>query len=201
MPLLYVPLVCIKCAGRQASQGLGKNVKVESVSKYARVEYERRFLLSQSPCATDALRVRHITDLYIDSTALRLREQTESGRPTVFKFTQKIKSRAQGAQQGLITTIYVAAEEFSGLARLPGKRLSKTRYSVPPFGIDVFEGTLEGLCLAEAEFDSAAAADRLTIPHFARAEVTTDDRFTGGELVQASRGEIQAWLAEYGVKL
>jgi CYTH domain-containing protein len=32
--------------------------------------------------------------------------------------------------------------------------LNKVRYSVPPLGIDVFEGTLEGLRLAEAEFNS-----------------------------------------------
>jgi hypothetical protein len=52
------------------------------------------------------------------------------------------------------------------------------------------------LCLAEAEFDSAAAADALTIPSFLQAEVTTNDRFTGGQLVRASRQEIQIWLAE-----
>lgn len=97
--------------------------------------------------------------------------------------------------------MYLTAQEFCVLAKLPAKKISKTRYSVPPFGIDVFEGALEGLCLAEAEFDSAAAADALTIPSFIHAEVTTNDRFTGGRLVRASRREVQTWLWEFGVRL
>jgi CYTH domain-containing protein len=71
---------------------------------------------------------------------------------------------------------------------------------VPPFGIDIFKGALEGLSLAEAEFDSAAAAGALTIPSFLLAEVTADDRFTGGALVRASRSEVQTWLLEYGIR-
>lgn len=64
-----------------------------------------------------------------------------------------------------------------------------------------FRRALEGLCIAEAEFDSAADADALTIPSFILAEVTTDDRFTGGEIVRSSRHEIQGWLSEYGIRL
>ena len=72
---------------------------------------------------------------------------------------------------------------------------------MPPFGIDVFEGELEGLLLAEAEFDSAAEADALTPPSFILQEVSADTRFTGGQLVRASRRDIQTWLLEYGVRL
>ena len=86
-------------------------------------------------------------------------------------------------------------------AQLSAKRLSKTRYSVPPFGIDVFEGELEGLLVAEAEFDSAADADALTLPPFIFKEVSDDTRFTGGQLVRASRRDIQTWLLEYGIRL
>lgn len=40
---------------------------------------------------------------------------------------------------------------------LPGDETARenARYSVPPFGIDVFKGVLRGLFLAEAEFNSA----------------------------------------------
>ena len=100
----------------------------------------------------------------------------------MFKLTQKVPARASGAQQGLITTIYLTGDEFRVFAQLSAKRLSKTRYSVPPFGIDVFEGKLEGLLLAEAEFDSAAEADALTLPSFILGEVSADNRFTGGQL-------------------
>jgi CYTH domain-containing protein len=140
-------------------------------------------------------------DRYIDGTALRLRKQSEDGGPIVFKLTQKIPRRSSGAQQGFITTMYLTEDEYFVLAQLSAKTLDKTRHSVPPFGIDVFEGTLKGLILAEAEFDSAATADALTIPGFISQEVSDDKRFTGGHLARASRQEIRIWLYEYGIGL
>jgi CYTH domain-containing protein len=97
--------------------------------------------------------------------------------------------------------MYLKQDEFWVLAQLSAKRLSKVRYRVTSFGIDVFEGTLEGLVLAEAEFDSAAAADALALPSFIFREVSADNRFTGGQLVRASRQNIQTWLLEYGIRL
>jgi len=168
--------------------------------KYARIERERRFLLDRFPSA-DVVRIRHITDRYIDGTYLRLREQADDDGPPMFKLTQKIPARANGAQQGLITSIYLTEDEFRLLAQLPGRMFSKVRYSVPPFGIDVFEGTLQGLRLAEAEFNSAAEADALVVPEFMLHEVTDDERFTGGQLACASRTNVEKWLAEYGMTL
>ena len=170
-------------------------------NKYARIEYERRFLLDRFPSNTNVVRIRRITDHYIEGTGLRLREENENGRLTIFKLTQKRPARARGEQQGLITSIYLTQDEFRVLDQLPARKLSKTRHSVPPFGVDVFEGTLQGLVLAEAEFDSAAAADALSVPSFIVREVTTDNRFTGGRLVHASRQDIQTWLLEYGIAL
>jgi CYTH domain-containing protein len=167
--------------------------------KYARVERERRFLLDRFPRG-DVVRIRHITDRYIDSSRLRLREQIDDGG-AIFKLTQKVPARAAGAQQGLITTICLSEGEFRLRAQLPGKVLSKVRYSVPPFGVDVFEGALQGLRLAEAEFNSAADADALVVPDYALHEVTDDERFTGGQLVCASRATVENWLAEYGMTL
>jgi len=168
--------------------------------RYARVERERRFLLDRFPRA-DVVRIRHITDRYIDGARLRLREQIDDGGPAIFKLTQKVPARAAGAQQGLITSIYLSEAEFRLLAQLPGKMLGKVRYSVPPFGVDVYQDALEGLRLAEAEFNSAADADALVIPDYALHEVTDDERFTGGQLVCASRATVENWLAEYGMTL
>lgn len=169
--------------------------------KYARREYERRFLLDQFPSSVHVERIRRITDRYIDHTALRLRKQIDGIEPAIFKLTQKVPVRGAGSQQGFITSMHLTENEFCVLAQLPARELSKTRYSVPPFGIDVFEGTLEGLLLAEAEFDTGAAADALTLPSFILREVTGDDRFTGGHLVRSSREDIGRSLLEYGIRL
>ena len=178
-----------------------KNVKVQPQHRYARIERERRFPVDGFPTNQKVVRVRRIVDRYIRGTALRLRLQTDQTGPAVFKLTQKIPERASGAQQGFITNMYLTEGEYGVLVRLPAKSLAKIRHSVPPFGIDVFEGQLKGLAIAEAEFDSADAAGALTIPSFLADEVSDDERFTGGRLVEASRQELRKWLAEYGVAL
>jgi CYTH domain-containing protein len=147
------------------------------------------------------VRNRRITDNYIEGTTLRLRKQSYSDGLTTFKLTQKLPVRGNGAQQGFITSVYLTEDEFHVLAQLPARNLTKTRFSVLPFGIDVFDGLLQGLILAEAEFDSTASAESLTIPSFAAREVSTDDRFTGGQLVRASRQDVQIWLLDYGIAL
>ena len=168
--------------------------------KYARTEWERRFLLDGFPEGVNVTRIRRITDRYITGTNLRLREQVESQERRVFKFTQKLPEANGGAKQGLITSMYLPENEFSVLATLPARMLTKTRHSVPPFGIDVFEGALSGLVLAEAEFGSELEASRLTLPAFIVHEVTNDHRFSGGSLVSASRPELLSWMAEYGIQ-
>jgi len=97
--------------------------------------------------------------------------------------------------------MYLTEDEFQLLANLPAKILRKTRYSVPPFGIDVFEDALTGLVLAEAEFNSAEDASALSLPSFIVREVTEDLRFTGGELVRVSRQELEKLLAEFQIKM
>jgi CYTH domain-containing protein len=167
--------------------------------KYTRAEWERRFLLARFPAEADVIRIRRITDYYIENTRLRLREQSEAENQTIFKLTQKLEEETGTARQDLVTTIYVTLEEFLVLTKLPAKILKKTRYSVPPFGIDVFEGELSGLVLAEAEFNSAAQATALVLPPFVVQEVTHDHRFTGGSLVRASRQDLQQLLAEHKI--
>ena len=169
--------------------------------RYARIERERRFLLAQFPSNATVVRNRRIRDNYIEGTNLRLREQRYDDGLTTFKLTQKLPARGNGGQQGFITSMYLTQDEFQVLVQLPARKLTKIRFSVPPFGIDVFDGNLEGLILAEAEFDSSAAAEALTVPPFVAGEVSSDDRFTGGQLVRASRQDIQSWLLEYGVAL
>lgn len=180
---------------------LGKNVKVQPQHKYARIERERRFLLNHFPGNENVVRVRRLLDRYIDGTTLRLRKQSEDNGPVVFKLTQKIPARSGGAQQGLITSMYLTEGEYGVLEKLPAKTLSKTRYSIPPFGVDVFEGALRGLLLAEAEFASAAEASALAIPSFIAQDVSNDDRFTGGQLVHATQQDVRTWLSEYGIGL
>jgi CYTH domain-containing protein len=174
---------------------------MEFREKYAKIEWERRFLLARFPVPENVTRVRKIIDRYIIGTTLRLREEIERGGETRFKLTQKLPRAASGGQQGFISTMYLSEAEFEVFATLPSRLLTKARHSIHPFGVDVFEGELQGLVLAEAESDSAKEAAALILPTFLQHEVTDDTRFTGGRLVNASRHEVEKWVSRYGVSL
>jgi CYTH domain-containing protein len=165
--------------------------------KYARMERERRFLLPARPDPGAVTATRRVTDRYLAGTRLRLREMVhlETGE-AVYKLTQKV---TEGPGRELTTTCYLSPDEYRVLAALPGAVLVKTRYSVPPLGIDVFDAPLAPLVLAEAEFDSDAEAAAFRPPAAAVAEVTADPRFAGGRLAATTPAELHGWLAEYGL--
>jgi CYTH domain-containing protein len=167
--------------------------------KYALVERERRFLLAGMPAGERPAAARQITDHYLIGTSLRLRWVRQTGGDQ-YKLTQKIPAAQPGPVQGLITNIYLSKAEHDQLvAALPGKRLVKTRYSVPPLGIDVFGPPLHGLVTGEAEFGTDAEMHSFQPPGYVHAEITGDRRFTGGRLATTQREDLISWLAEYGI--
>jgi CYTH domain-containing protein len=168
--------------------------------KYARVERERRFLLAGPPAPSSVTVSRSITDRYLAGTRLRLRRADFPDGRREMKLTQKVPMDRPGATQGLITNTYLSTAEYDVLASLPARVLSKARLSVPPLGVDVFDAHLRGLVLAEAEFTTDEEARSFVPPAECVAEVTDDERFTGGRLVRTSRHELFGWLAEYGLR-
>lgn len=156
--------------------------------KYARVERERRFLVPVLPGETPWA-VRSIKDLYVAGTRLRLRhsEGIVDGQPELLcKLTQKVPDPepADGVQ-GTITTMYLDEDEYERFAVLPGRRLTKTRFSFPPMGCDVFEGSIAGLMIAEVEFPDDESMASFASPPWCGREITHDERYQGGRLAEA----------------
>lgn len=153
--------------------------------KYAWVERERRWLCGEVPL-DQVLEAEAITDLYVSGTRLRLREAVPlGGGPAMRRLTRK---GDVGPDTRLLTSIYLTDFEFKLLAGLPGQVIRKTRHRLRPqdgvtISVDRFEGPLEGLILAEAEFEGAAAMAAFPDPAFAIREVTQDTRYSGGWLV------------------
>jgi CYTH domain-containing protein len=169
--------------------------------KYALLERERRFLLARRPDEPIA-RTTVITDNYLVGTRLRLRravETADGSATTIYKLTQKVP--ALDGSPGLITTLYLTQNEYDVLAVIPMRQLTKTRLSMPPFGVDIFNAPLDGLVMAETEFTCADASRAFPIPAFAVAEVTADVRFTGGRLVTTTREELVQVLEDFGIRL
>jgi len=154
-------------------------------SKYAWVERERRWLCRTVPTAR-VVRVETFRDLYVTGTQLRLRQAlpADGGAPML-----RLGRKADvDPAVRLLTSIYLSQEEYRLLSALPGKVLEKTRHYLGKIdgadvSVDVFEGPLAGLVMAEAEFPDAGSMARWPMPDFAVREVTEDVRYTGGRLV------------------
>jgi len=155
--------------------------------KYAWVERERRWLCREIPMDR-VIGADSIVDLYVTGTRLRLREATPlDGGPPMRRLSRKADV---DAATRLLTSIYLAPAEFALLAGLPGNVIRKTRHRLSPQGgvtmsVDRFEGPLEGLILAEAEFETDEAMAAFAAPDFCVREVTDDPRYTGGALISA----------------
>ena len=161
-------------------------------SKYAWVEHERRWLCRSVP-RDRVVSAEVYDDLYVTGTQLRLREaKPTKGGPTMLRLGRKADV---SPSVRLLTSSYLSLEEFRLLSALPGERLRKTRHSLGRIDgadvfVDVFEGALSGLIMAEAEFESVDAMVSYPMPDFAYQEVTEDVRYTGGRLVTDGLPEV-----------
>ena len=173
-----------------------------SETKYTRVEYERRFLVSpDSDWKSDVEPYsKTFEDKYLTGARLRLRILTDSdtGRRLI-KLNKKFESDSPHFQT--VSRILLSPGEYELLERLEGDRLKKVRYYHNylgrVFSVDVFEGELEGLVLCEIEADSLEELMSATPPAYAKHEVTEDLFFTGGTLCRTTRTEMQHKLSTF----
>lgn len=166
--------------------------------KYSHVERERRFLVDAERCPdlsrTSAIRIE---DRYLIGTRFRLRRMIDldSGR-VVVKLSKKYD--ADDVRARPMVTAYLTEAEHATFAALPALRIDKVRHDVAvgtqPFGIDVFEGALAGLVLAEIECADPDALDDVVMPHWATSEVTDEPAFQGGNLASLSGEQLRAFL-------
>ena len=152
--------------------------------KYAHWVAERRFLVESRNMPTlKAADARLIEDLYIDGGRLRLRKTIMPGdAEPEFKLAKKYAP--DNPLIGPMTNLYLNAEEYAVLNALPGARLRKRRHKVGAFVVDVFEGGLQGLVLAECEASNRMAAMAFDVPAWCVREVTNDLEYTGWRLAQ-----------------
>ena len=152
--------------------------------KYAHWVAERRFLVDgRNMPDLSASDPRVIEDLYIDGGRLRLRRiGMPGGAPDEFKLAKKYAP--DNPLIGPMTNLYLNAEEYVALSILPGARLRKRRHKVGAFVVDVFEGGLQGLVLAECEATNRMAAMAFDVPDWCVREVTNEAEYTGWRLAQ-----------------
>jgi CYTH domain-containing protein len=96
--------------------------------------------------------------------------------------------------------VELSADQFEVMwPATEGLRLNKTRYEVPLDAgeciVDVYEGRLADLQVAEVEFDSVAAAEAFQRPDWFGAEVTGVAQYANRRLATVTAAEVAA-LAE-----
>lgn len=175
------------------------------VSKYARVERERRYLLSDLPEGlTRADHHQQITDNYLTGTRLRLRKVRDPRtNKWVVKFTQKFAPNPDDLSRTMITNTYLNPIEADMLAIFEANEIRKNRYPFEfdgrKFSVDMFLGDLFGLVLAEASFETDAEMESFPKPPFALAEVTNNEIFSGGKLSQLTFADVRKEIESSGL--
>jgi CYTH domain-containing protein len=168
--------------------------------KYSLLEREKKFLLASLPAALSLETARVIEDIYFPDTRLRLRKMTTiAGETLELKLTQKFVGQDNKSDERVITNLYLNENEYALFSKWSGHHLKKRRYSYhfehQHFAIDIFEGHLSGLVLAELEFSEQTVAPKL--PAFAIREVTEEAFFTGGHLAILNQDMFRAGLERY----
>jgi adenylate cyclase len=149
-----------------------------------KVEVERRFLVAGDAWRAGVARSRRIRQGYLareDGITVRLRLAAGQG-------TLTIKGPGLLVRPEFEYPVPAAETEAMLDALCAGRSLLKTRHDVPFGGlmweVDVFEGPLAGLVLAEVELPDALHAPDL--PPWAGAEVTQDPRYANAALASAA---------------
>lgn len=165
--------------------------------KYSVGEFERRFLLEEVP--PGVTNPRHIVDLYVEGTRLRLRSVDQAGAATDWKLGHKRRIVEVDPTAIMHTSMYLDEGEFDVLSALPARRLVKTRWAVDVGGrtcsVNVFEEALAGLIVLEADLGDPELLDDFVPPDWAGPEVTRIEAFTGGELAGRSLADLDEALA------
>ena len=155
---------------------------------YTVVERERRWLCRTVPREL-IIRSEAITDFYVTGARLRLREARPfDGGAGMLRLTRKAEV---DPHTRLVTSIYLPDAEFAILAAsLRGVRLRKVRHKLKrdhpgvALLVDEFQGELDGLVMAEADFATLELLAAFPTPDFVHREVTDDPRYTGGYLAK-----------------
>lgn len=158
-------------------------------------------MLAGAPPTQPGADVLDIEDTYLDGTRLRLRVVHRAGGTPTRKLGQKVRSDPAHPSTVAHTTMYLSAAEHEALRALPGASLHKTRTLLPwgslTIALDVFAGALQGLVLAEVDLgEDGRLPGPLPLPVLA--EVTDDERWTGGALARTTAAQLQDGLAGLG---
>ncbi len=164
------------------------------------IELEKTFLLKEIPKGLKECKSKEVIDIYIpkdrDHPTLRIRKNGDKYEMTKKEPVEQGDSSTQKEQ-----TIILSEKEFNELMNLDGKKAHKIRYYYNHNGkqaeIDVFQGPLKGLILADFEFNSKEEKENFEMPDFCLKEVTQELFIAGGMICGKTYEDIEENLKRF----
>lgn len=150
------------------------------------IEIEKRFLVKELPKNLTKHKCKIVRDKIIEDKSgfphIRVRQNGNE-----FEINKKYQINNNDVSQMIEESIALTKAEYDSLILAPGLMIGKTRYYYPIedniIEINVYEGTLTGLVIAEIEFQSEEKMNRFIKPEFLGAEVTQMKEFATGSLI------------------
>lgn len=138
------------------------------------MEIERKFLVKALPEHLESYPCRHLAQGYLCiGPVVRIRRDND-------KYELTYKSGGMMARQEYNLPLNEQAFEHLK-SKIDGRLIEKRRYMIPlePYTIelDIFEGDLAPLIIAEVEFPSVEEANTFTAPDWFGEDVTYDGRY------------------------
>ncbi|TKJ17158.1 hypothetical protein CEE44_01325 [Candidatus Woesearchaeota archaeon B3_Woes] len=164
------------------------------------IELEKTYLLKEIPSGLKECKSKEVIDIYIPKTSehptLRVRKNGDKLEMTKKEPVDLGDSSIQKEQ-----TIILSKSEFDAFMNFDGKKVHKRRYYYNHNGrqaeIDVFQGPLKGLILADFEFDSKEEKDSFEMPDFCLKEITQELFIAGGMICGKSYEDIEENLKRF----
>lgn len=167
------------------------------------IERERTYLLQSLPVDLHEFPMKEIVDVYIPlrngMAQLRARKKWDN-----YEMTKKFPVYEWFSAVQEEHTIRIDSDEFDYLYTYLPYIIKKKRYSYKVKGIswtitydiDVFAWVLEGLLMADVEFEDEQCMESFLPPSFLGEEVTHDTRFAWGILTQLKRHDAERFVKE-----
>lgn len=138
------------------------------------MEIERKFLIKTLPENLESYPCRHLAQGYLCvKPVVRIRKDNEK-----YELTYK----SGGMMARMEYNLPLTAQAFEHLkTKIDGRLIAKRRYMIPldPYTIelDIFDGDLAPLIIAEVEFPTIEEANNFTAPDWFGEDVTYDGRY------------------------
>jgi adenylate cyclase len=161
------------------------------------VEIERKFTIKYLPKEVESIKKitqKHIFKDMICSIRVRKSVDMFNGNKV---FTHTIKARAEKQQKYSICELErnISEEDYNKLQPFEGSRIIEKYRCIVPLEnglkaeVDIFEGWMEGLIIAEVEFQNVEQAENFVIPEWFD-KCVPNREFSNRKLSTATRTEI-----------